>query len=52
MEFCLIRCLEPVAGMSMELHWRASQCAHIVRIMDVYENLYQGRKCLLIVMEW
>ncbi|XP_035517552.1 MAP kinase-activated protein kinase 2 [Morone saxatilis] len=34
-----------------ELHWRASLCANIVRIIDVYENLYQSRKCLLIVME-
>ncbi|XP_039971826.1 MAP kinase-activated protein kinase 2 [Xiphias gladius] len=34
-----------------ELHWRASPCAKIVRIIDVYENLYQSRKCLLIVME-
>lgn len=42
----------PKARREVELHWRASQCAHIVRIMDVYENLYQGRKCLLIVMEW
>uniref|UniRef100_A0A8B9IUA5 non-specific serine/threonine protein kinase n=1 Tax=Amazona collaria TaxID=241587 RepID=A0A8B9IUA5_9PSIT len=41
----------PKARREVELHWRASQCAHIVRIMDVYENLYQGRKCLLIVME-
>ncbi|RLV82425.1 hypothetical protein DV515_00016661 [Chloebia gouldiae] len=33
----------PKARREVELHWRASQCAHIVRIMDVYENLYQGR---------
>ncbi|KAI1890537.1 hypothetical protein AGOR_G00154710 [Albula goreensis] len=41
----------PKARREVELHWRASPCAHIVRIVDVYENLYQGRKCLLIVME-
>ncbi|EMP30817.1 MAP kinase-activated protein kinase 2 [Chelonia mydas] len=41
----------PKARREVELHWRASQCAHIVKIIDVYENLYQGKKCLLIVME-
>uniref|UniRef100_A0A670I9P4 non-specific serine/threonine protein kinase n=1 Tax=Podarcis muralis TaxID=64176 RepID=A0A670I9P4_PODMU len=41
----------PKARREVELHWRASQCSHIVKIIDVYENLYQGRKCLLIVME-
>ncbi|XP_027000156.2 MAP kinase-activated protein kinase 2 [Tachysurus fulvidraco] len=41
----------PKARREVELHFRASPCAHIVRIIDVYENLYQGRKCLLIVME-
>ncbi|KAF3856105.1 hypothetical protein F7725_016828 [Dissostichus mawsoni] len=39
------------ARREVELHWRASPCANIVRIIDVYENLYQARKCLLIVME-
>uniref|UniRef100_A0A8C5BEA1 non-specific serine/threonine protein kinase n=1 Tax=Gadus morhua TaxID=8049 RepID=A0A8C5BEA1_GADMO len=39
------------ARREVELHWRASPCSNIVRIIDVYENLYQGRKCLLIVME-
>ncbi|MGH0158980.1 UNVERIFIED_CONTAM: hypothetical protein FKN15_036624 [Acipenser sinensis] len=39
------------ARREVELHARASQCTHIVRIVEVYENLYQGRKCLLIVME-
>ncbi|XP_004069192.1 MAP kinase-activated protein kinase 2 [Oryzias latipes] len=41
----------PKARREAELHWRASPCASIVRIIDVFENLYQGRKCLLIVME-
>lgn len=39
------------AQREMELHWWASQCPHIVRILDIYENLYAGRKCLLIIME-
>lgn len=39
------------ARREVELHWRASQCGHIVKIIDVYENLYQSRKCLLIIME-
>ncbi|XP_062842907.1 MAP kinase-activated protein kinase 2 [Trichomycterus rosablanca] len=41
----------PKARREVELHWRASPCLHIVRIIDVYENLYKGNKCLLIVME-
>lgn len=40
------------ARREVELHWRASPCANIVRIVDVYENLYHAKKCLLIVMEW
>ncbi|XP_038605558.1 MAP kinase-activated protein kinase 2, partial [Tachyglossus aculeatus] len=39
------------ARREVELHWRASQCSHIVKIVDVYENLYSSKKCLLIVME-
>ncbi|KAJ4934002.1 hypothetical protein JOQ06_006810 [Pogonophryne albipinna] len=42
----------PEARREVELHWRVSTCRHIVPIIDVYENLYHGRKCLLIVMEW
>uniref|UniRef100_A0A4W4GKB1 non-specific serine/threonine protein kinase n=1 Tax=Electrophorus electricus TaxID=8005 RepID=A0A4W4GKB1_ELEEL len=41
----------PKARREVDLHWRASPCTHIVCIVDVYENLYQGRKCLLIIME-
>ncbi|XP_045913563.1 MAP kinase-activated protein kinase 2-like isoform X1 [Micropterus dolomieu] len=41
----------PEARREVELHWRVSPCPHIVPIIDVYENIYQGRKCLLIVME-
>lgn len=36
----------------IDLHWRASGCRHIVNIKDVYENTYNGQKCLLVVMEW
>ncbi|KAK5872712.1 hypothetical protein PBY51_013387 [Eleginops maclovinus] len=39
------------ARREVELHWRAPPWSNIVRIIDVYENLYQARKCLLIVME-
>merc|ERR1712038_494606 len=35
----------------IDLHWRASGCVHIVNIKDVFENTYQGQKCLLVVME-
>ncbi|XP_040009334.1 MAP kinase-activated protein kinase 2-like isoform X3 [Xiphias gladius] len=41
----------PEARREVELHRRVSPCPHIVPIIDVYENLYQGKKCLLIVME-
>uniref|UniRef100_A0A8C5P5I9 non-specific serine/threonine protein kinase n=1 Tax=Jaculus jaculus TaxID=51337 RepID=A0A8C5P5I9_JACJA len=41
----------PGARREVELHWRASQCPHIMHIVDIYQNLYAGRKCLLIVME-
>ncbi|KFM63132.1 MAP kinase-activated protein kinase 2, partial [Stegodyphus mimosarum] len=39
------------ARREVELHWRASNCRHIVNIIDVYENMYGGYKCLLVVME-
>ncbi|XP_033483993.1 MAP kinase-activated protein kinase 2-like isoform X2 [Epinephelus lanceolatus] len=41
----------PEARREVELHWRVSPCPHIVPIIDVYENLYHGRTCLLILME-
>uniref|UniRef100_A0AAY5E8P8 non-specific serine/threonine protein kinase n=1 Tax=Electrophorus electricus TaxID=8005 RepID=A0AAY5E8P8_ELEEL len=34
-----------------ELHCRVSICPRIVQIADVFDNLYQGKKCLLLVME-
>ncbi|XP_057320057.1 MAP kinase-activated protein kinase 2 [Microplitis mediator] len=39
------------ARREVELHWRASNCKHIVQVKDVYENTYGGNKCLLVVME-
>jgi len=42
----------PKARREIDLHWRASGCRHIVKIIDVYENVYGGQKCLLVVMEW
>ncbi|XP_034552248.1 MAP kinase-activated protein kinase 2-like isoform X3 [Notolabrus celidotus] len=41
----------PESRREVELHWRVSLCPHIVPIIDVYENLYQSKKCLLIIME-
>uniref|UniRef100_A0A8C9TAG8 non-specific serine/threonine protein kinase n=1 Tax=Scleropages formosus TaxID=113540 RepID=A0A8C9TAG8_SCLFO len=41
----------PKARREVELHWRASACSNIVHIVDIYENLYQNRRCLLIIME-
>jgi len=35
----------------IDLHWRASGCKHIVNIKDVFENIYNGQSCLLVVME-
>jgi len=41
----------PKARREIDLHWRASSCKHIVNIIDVYENVYGGQRCLLVVME-
>jgi len=40
------------ARREIDLHWRASGCINIVNIIDVYENMYMDKKCLLVVMEW
>ena len=42
----------PKARREMELHCRALAGPHIVRVLSLYENLHQGRRCLLMVMEW
>jgi len=41
----------PKARREVDLHWRASACEYIVKIVDTYENVFNGHKCLLIVME-
>lgn len=40
------------ARREVDLHWKASGCRHIVNIIDVYENTYSEKACLLVVMEW
>jgi len=52
-EKCALKVLKDSAKARREidLHWKASGCKHIVNIMDVYENTYNGEKCLLVVME-
>ncbi|KAL5237636.1 hypothetical protein ACI65C_005046 [Semiaphis heraclei] len=39
------------ARREIDLQWRASGCINIVNIIDVYENQYMEKKCLLVVME-
>jgi len=50
---CALKVLKdsPKARREIELHWKATNCLHIVNIHDVYENTYNGQKCLLVVME-
>uniref|UniRef100_A0A8V1AJI9 non-specific serine/threonine protein kinase n=1 Tax=Gallus gallus TaxID=9031 RepID=A0A8V1AJI9_CHICK len=50
---CALKLLydNPKARLEVEYHWRASGCPHIVHILDVYENMHHGKRCLLIVME-
>ncbi|XP_029105050.1 MAP kinase-activated protein kinase 3-like isoform X2 [Scleropages formosus] len=52
-EKCALKILydTPKARREVELHGRASGGPYIVRILDVYENMHHGKKCLLIVME-
>lgn len=40
------------ARREVNLHWHASGCRHIVNIVDVYENKYGDKACLLVIMEW
>ena len=42
----------PKARQEVDHHWQASGGPHIVRILDVYENMHHSKRCLLIVMEW
>ncbi|KAB1264078.1 MAP kinase-activated protein kinase 3 [Camelus dromedarius] len=50
---CALKLLydSPKARQEVEHHWQASGGPHIVRILDVYENMHHNKRCLLIVME-
>ncbi|CAB1442383.1 unnamed protein product [Pleuronectes platessa] len=50
---CALKILydSPKARREVELHWRVSGGPYIVRILNLYENMHHGKKCLLIVME-
>ncbi|KAL5013775.1 hypothetical protein ScPMuIL_008045 [Solemya velum] len=50
---CALKILRdvPKARREVDLHWRASGCRHIVRVIDVFENHYGGQRCLLVIME-
>ncbi|XP_020502457.2 MAP kinase-activated protein kinase 2 isoform X1 [Labrus bergylta] len=52
-EKCALKILydTPKARREVELHLRVSGGPHIVRILSLYENMHQGKKCLLIIME-
>ncbi|XP_051532134.1 MAP kinase-activated protein kinase 3 [Myxocyprinus asiaticus] len=52
-EKCALKILYecPKAQREVELHWRVSGGPHIVQILSLYENMYRGKKCLLIIME-
>ncbi|CAJ0946084.1 unnamed protein product, partial [Ranitomeya imitator] len=41
----------PKSRREVEYHTRASGGPHIVSVLDVYENIHRGKRCLLIVME-
>ncbi|XP_038871935.1 MAP kinase-activated protein kinase 2-like [Salvelinus namaycush] len=50
---CALKILHdsPKARREMELHWRVSGGPYIVRILSLYNNMHQGEKCLVIIME-
>ncbi|XP_051874767.1 MAP kinase-activated protein kinase 2-like [Pristis pectinata] len=52
-EKCALKILydSPKARREVDMHWRASSTLHIVRIINIYENMHRGKRCLLIVME-
>ncbi|XP_078065502.1 MAP kinase-activated protein kinase 2-like [Mustelus asterias] len=52
-EKCALKILydNPKARREMDMHWRASSTLHIVRVINIYENMHHGKRCLLIVME-
>ncbi|XP_072027648.1 MAP kinase-activated protein kinase 2-like isoform X1 [Amphiura filiformis] len=41
----------PKSRREVELHYRACPHPNIVYIKDLYENMYNGHRCLLVVME-
>lgn len=49
---CQILYDSPKARREIELHRRVSGGPYIVQILSLYENIHQGKKCLLIIMEW
>uniref|UniRef100_A0A8C8DW47 non-specific serine/threonine protein kinase n=1 Tax=Oryzias sinensis TaxID=183150 RepID=A0A8C8DW47_9TELE len=50
---CALKILydSPKARREVELHWRVSGGPYIVRILNLYENMHHGKKCLLIIMD-
>ncbi|XP_064161426.1 MAP kinase-activated protein kinase 3 [Anguilla rostrata] len=52
-EKCALKILydNPKARREVELHWQVSGGPYIVKILSLYENMHQGKKCLLIIME-
>ncbi|EHB14846.1 MAP kinase-activated protein kinase 3 [Heterocephalus glaber] len=50
---CALKLLydSPKARQEVDHHWQASGGPHIVCILDVYENMHHGKRCLLIIME-
>uniref|UniRef100_A0A3P8V7S3 non-specific serine/threonine protein kinase n=1 Tax=Cynoglossus semilaevis TaxID=244447 RepID=A0A3P8V7S3_CYNSE len=50
---CALKILydSPKARREVELHWRVSVGPYIVKILNLYENMHHGKKCLLIIME-
>ncbi|XP_034961954.1 MAP kinase-activated protein kinase 3 [Zootoca vivipara] len=50
---CALKLLydSPKARQEVDHHWRASGCPHIVHVLDVYENIHHGKRCILIIME-
>uniref|UniRef100_A0A9J2PLK5 non-specific serine/threonine protein kinase n=1 Tax=Ascaris lumbricoides TaxID=6252 RepID=A0A9J2PLK5_ASCLU len=51
---CALKVLpdRPVSRREIQLQYIASQHPHVVRILDVYENILQQSKCLFVVMEY
>nr|XP_020463572.1 MAP kinase-activated protein kinase 2-like [Monopterus albus] len=52
-EKCALKILydTPKTRREVELHWRVSGGPHVVRILSLYENMHQSKKCLLVIME-